>query len=112
SPAIASSVGTRPVEHCATGGGADHRPPMERLKIALLGLVAILLLIQILDRSREPQQMHELKKSLDRLSAELARGVTTHAPPVTGAPTTDPAVPAGPRLASTGPEVPLMFPLP
>lgn len=73
---------------------------MEKLKIALLGLVAVLLLIQIIDRNREPEQMGELKKSLDRLSAELARGVTVTGP-ATGSADPGPGTGSRPANGST-----------
>jgi peptide/nickel transport system substrate-binding protein len=46
---------------------------MDKLKIALLALVAVLLLVQIVDRSREPGQIGELKRSIEALNATLQR---------------------------------------
>jgi len=85
---------------------------MERLKIVLLVVIAVLLVVQIVDRVREPQQTLELKKSLDRLSVELARGVI-QAPaasdPLT-APALDPSAP--PPVTSSGAEKAFVFTIP
>lgn len=50
---------------------------MNKVKIALLALVAVLLVVQIIDRSREPAQMRELKQSIDRLNATIAHAPVT-----------------------------------
>ena len=59
---------------------------MNKVKIALLALVAVLLVVQIIDRSREPAQMGELKLSIDRLNATLANAPVSLRPPVEAAP--------------------------
>lgn len=46
---------------------------MEKLKIALLVLVAALLVLFLIDRSREPEQMRALKQSIDNLNGTLQR---------------------------------------
>jgi ABC-type transport system substrate-binding protein len=44
---------------------------MEKAKIVLLIFVAVLLIVLIIDRSRVPEQMGELQKSIDQLNASI-----------------------------------------
>ena len=50
---------------------------MNKVKIALLALIAVLLVVQIVDRSREPAQLRAVQESLDRLNATLQRGMAS-----------------------------------
>ncbi|MBA3684679.1 MAG: hypothetical protein H0W72_05495 [Planctomycetes bacterium] len=78
---------------------------MDKLKVALLALVALLLVVQIIDRSREPAQLGALKQSVDQLNETLRRGVVAQVPaggatqqPVAQAPVKDPARDGNPKL--------------
>ena len=46
---------------------------MQGFKVALLVVIALLLLVTMVDRSREPKQMEELAKRLDSTRVELER---------------------------------------
>ena len=64
---------------------------MNAFKVTLLAIVAILLLVVVMDRSRQTEQMADLKKSIDQLSRATqqlaAQGVTvTQTAPATGQP--------------------------
>ncbi|HYE06410.1 MAG TPA: ABC transporter substrate-binding protein [Planctomycetota bacterium] len=90
---------------------------MEKVKIALLVIVGLLLLVQVVDRSRQPEQLAAVKQSVDELASAVKRSASTDADvvralerlnasltsgavraPTTDAPTSDPIRDGVPKL--------------
>jgi ABC-type transport system substrate-binding protein len=86
---------------------------MNAFKVTLLAIVAVLLVVVIIDRSRQTEQMAELKKSIDQLSRatqQLAtQGVTVVQAPTTGQSTS--AQSTGTQATSGQPQEPAKDPL-
>lgn len=60
---------------------------MNVLKVVLLGIVALLLLVVVIDRSRQTEQLGDLKKSIDQLSRATQQLAARSSAPVAAAPT-------------------------